>query len=97
MELFRYFFANPLRSSSFYKSEAKKDRQIKASNLNWRLSFLTHSFHKKPIKRKSSKNFRNNELFLLSFSFSSFLLEKNFKILKVITMLLKVTFGILKL
>ena len=35
----------------------------------------------------SSKNFLNNELFLLSFPFSSFLFEENFKILKGIIIL----------
>ena len=52
-------FANSLRSSSFYKSEAKFGTNkffIRASNFNLRLSFLTSFFHKKPSKWSSSSS-----------------------------------------
>ena len=82
------FFSQFFKVLYFLQKRSKnRDRQIRASNLNWRLSFLTRFSNKKPSKRCSSKNFLNNELFLLSFSFSSFLFEENFKILKEILML----------
>ena len=72
-----------MRSLRFLLKRSKNgNRQTRTSNLNWRLSFFTRVSHKKPSKRCSSKNFLNNELFLLNFFFSSFLFEENFRILK---------------
>ena len=74
-----FFVAKSLKSSGFYKIEAKirtNNFFIRDSEFNMRLNFLALFFlRKKPSKLSSCKNILNLELFLFNFSFCSFLLK----------------------
>ena len=80
---FGIFFANSLRFSSFYKSEAnigadKLESVISISDWVFLYAFFIRNQGTDVLLKISY----NNELFLFSFPFSSVLFEENCKILK---------------